>query len=66
MLEKCEFSEKWGFEIHTGAKTNFLSRNYQEFDVWKKWVLWKMRFWNCEIGEKWDFKNVNFVENVKQ
>ena len=21
--------------LHTGANTNFLSRNYQEFDVWK-------------------------------
>ena len=42
---------------HTGAKTNFLSRNYQEFDVWK------MRLWKCEFCEKWDFENVNFVKN---
>ena len=31
------------FDLHTGAKPNFLSRNYQEFDVWKMWILWKMR-----------------------
>ena len=49
---------------HTRAKTNFLSRNYQEFDVWKMWILWKMRFWKCEFCEKWDFENVNFVKNV--
>ena len=38
--------------MHTGAKANFLSRNYQEFDVWK-----------CEFCEKWDFEIVNFVKN---
>ena len=27
------------------------------------WILWKMRFWKCEFCEKWDFGNVNFVEN---
>ena len=48
---------------HTGAKANFLFRNYQEFDVWKMWFLWKMRFWNCEFCQKWDFEIVNFVEN---
>ena len=37
---------------HTEAKINFLSRNYQEFDVWKMWIL-------C----KWYFRNVNFVKN---
>ena len=34
---------------HTGAKTNFLSRNYQKFDVWKMWILWKMRLWEMWI-----------------
>ena len=48
---------------HIGAKTFlFLSRNYQEFDVWKMWILWKMGFWNCEFCEKWDFEIVNFFE----
>ena len=47
----------------SGAKTNFLSRNYQHFDVWKMWILWKMRFWKCEFWEKWDFQNVNFRIN---
>jgi len=47
---------------HTGAKTNFLSRNYQEFEVWKMWILWKMIFWNCEFCEKWYFEIVNFVK----
>ena len=37
--------------MHTGVKSNFLSRNYQEFDV------------NVNFGEKWDFENVNFVKN---
>ena len=59
---------------HTGAKTNSLSKNYQEFDVlkmWilvknevlKMWILWKMGFWNCEFCEKWDFEIANFVKN---
>ena len=48
---------------HTGIKINFLSKNYQEFDVWKMRILWKMRFQNCEFCEKWDFRNVNFVKN---
>ena len=48
---------------HTGSKTNFLARNYQEFDAWKMWIVRKMRFWNCEFCEKWNFKNVNFVKN---
>ena len=48
---------------HTGAKTNFLSRNYQEFDVWKMWILWKMRLWKCEFYEKGDFQNVNVWTN---
>ena len=46
----------------TGAKMNFLSRNYQEFEVWKMWILWKMRLQKCEFCEKWDFRKVNFVK----
>ena len=38
--------------VNTGAKSNFLSRNSLEFDVWKMWILWKMYF-----------ENVNFVKN---
>ena len=54
------------FERHVtlGQKTNFLFRNYQEFDAWKMWILWKMRLWNREFCENWDFQNVIFRENV--
>ena len=48
---------------HTGAKTNILSRNYQEFYVWKMWILWKMIFSKSEFCEKWEFENVDFVKN---
>ena len=34
---------------HTGAITNFLSRNSLEFDVWKMWIVWKNRLWKCEF-----------------
>ena len=27
------------------------------------WILWKMRLWNCEFCEKWDFQNVTFWMN---
>ena len=36
---------------------------YPEFDVWKMWILKKMRLWNCELFEKLDFEIVNFVKN---
>ena len=49
--------------VHTGAKNNFLSRNYPEYDVWKMWILWKIGLWKCEFCEKWDFENVNLVKN---
>ena len=26
------------------------------------WMLWKMRFWNCEFCQKCDFEIVNFVK----
>ena len=26
--------------------------------------LWKIRFWNCEFCEKWDFEKVIFLKNV--
>ena len=37
------------YEKPNWGKTNILSRNYQEFDVWKMWMLWKMRFWKCNF-----------------
>ena len=57
------FTTKLSFGMHTGAETNFLSRNYQELDVWKMWILWKMRLWKCEFYENWDFIIVTFVKN---
>ena len=58
----------------TGAKPNILSINYQEFDVWKLWIVkkwgfenvifWKMWFSKCDFCQKWDFQNVNFCPNV--
>ena len=44
---------------------------HPEIDVWKMWILWKMRlwkcqkmkFWKCEFCKKWDFQNVNFVKS---
>ena len=51
----------WMHSGHDGAKSNFLSRNYQ--DVWKMWILWNMRFWKCEFYDKWDFENMNFVKS---
>ena len=29
------------------------------------WILWKMRLWQCEFCEKWDFANVENVNCVK-
>ena len=67
-----EMFENWNwpikafvFERHVtlGQKTNFLFRNYQEFDAWKMWILWKLRLWKCELYDKWDFENVSFVKN---
>ena len=28
------------------------------------WILFQIRFQNCEFCEKWDFRSVNFVKNV--
>ena len=62
--EETLFRQSILSQKHTGAKPNFLSRNNQEFDVWKMWILWKKRLWNCEFCEQWDFQNVNFLKNV--
>ena len=48
---------------HWSKKTNFLSRNYQGFDVWKMQILWKMKLWICEFCEKWDFVSMNVNVN---
>ena len=58
-------AKKLGFnqvftQFHTGAKPNFLSRNCQEFDVWKMWILWKMRLWKCEFCRKYVWKMWNW------
>ena len=45
------------------VKRNFLFRNSLEFGAWKMWILWKMRFLNCEFCEKLDFENVIFLKN---
>ena len=29
------------------------------------WILWKMRFWNCEFSEKLDFQNVIFLDKMR-
>ena len=53
-------SERSELSLHTGAKTSFLSRNYQEFDVCKIGILWKMRLWKSDFCENWDFEYVTF------
>ena len=53
MSEKCEFCQKWDFEIVNFVKNVIL----------KMWILRKMRFWKCEFCKKWDFEIVNFVKN---
>ena len=59
-ISRCLYLKLLG--ILTGEKNNFLSKNYQEFDVRKMWILWKMRLWKCEYYEKIDFENVNLVK----
>ena len=31
--------------------------------ILKMWILWKIWFSKCELGEKWDFQKVNFWMN---
>ena len=50
MFEKCEFCEKWVFEIQN-----------QVFQIVN--FVKKTDFKKCELCEKWDFENVNFVKN---
>ena len=37
--------------------------NFVKNEIFEMWILWKSRFSKCEFCEKWDFWNVNFVEN---
>ena len=37
--------------------------NFVNNEISERWILWKMRFQNCEFCEKWDFRSVNFVKN---
>ena len=37
--------------------------NFVKNETLKLSILWKMKLWNCEFYEKWDFKIVNFVKN---
>ena len=55
----------WQYTCSTlGQKPTFYPEiTYQEFDVWKMWILWKIRLWKCEFCEKWEFQNVNFWIN---
>ena len=32
--------------------------NFVKNEILKMWILWKMKLWNCEFCEKWDFQNV--------
>ena len=48
------YRSKCFFVSHTGAKTNFLSRNYSTKNL---------MFKKSEFCDKWDFENVNFVKN---
>ena len=50
------------FDTHYGKNQLFVQKLLR---IWclKIWILWKMRFWNCEFCERWDFKNVNFVKS---
>ena len=52
LFEKCEFCEKWDFEIVNFVRNGTL----------KLWILRKTRLWKCEFCEIRDFKNVNFVK----
>ena len=71
------FLNSWSFvtlagmyHVHTGSKTNFLSRNsclrnvnFVKYEILKMWFLWKMRLWKCEFCQKCKFENVKFWIN---
>ena len=72
MCEKCEFCQKWDFDIvnivgidifinvNSVEKWELTLVNFVKNKILKVWILSKMRFWLCEFSEKWDFQNVNF------
>ena len=37
--------------------------NFVKNEILEMWILSKIRFWNCEFCQKWDFHNVNFWIN---
>ena len=39
--------------------------NFLKNRILKMWILSKIRLWNCEFCQKWDFENVNFVKSDK-
>jgi len=53
MFVKCEFFQKWDFEI-----VNFVKKENV-----KMWILWKMRIWKCEFCQKRESEIVNFDKN---
>ena len=40
-------------------KCEFENVNLVKNDVLKLWILSKIRLWNCDFCEKWNFQNVN-------
>ena len=46
-----------------GQNPTFHPKIPWNYNVWKLWFLWKMRFWKCEFCVKWDFEIVIFVKN---
>ena len=36
--------------------------NFVKNEILKMWILWKMRFWNCEFCEEWVFENAIFLK----
>ena len=52
MFEKCEFCEKWDFEIVNFVKKwDFEIVNFVKKEILKLWILWKVWFSNCEFCE---------------
>ena len=53
MLEKCEFCEKWGFEIVNFMKNwDFRNVNLVKNEILEMWILSNMRFSKSEFLDK--------------
>ena len=53
MFEKCEFCEKWDFEIVNFVKKEVYEIvNFVKNETLKMWILSKMKFWICEFLDK--------------